>query len=243
MSPAKPYRRGYPVALLVGLGEGQAVLWKVYSNVVKPEKTIVLNGARNDAKALYNFYEATVNAMRATIREGIRSIIVASPPRTVFREELLKHVRSHHSWLTQGADKATFAEIVGAALTVHDVTVLARASEFHRLLSETTTQETENLLELLEKSLNVSSAEPTVLYSLEEIEDKVFGTWLPGKPKPEYLMLADTYLTNSHQKNRIHRLQQVASNRKVKSRIVKADTPAGKRLLQLGGIVCILKTE
>jgi stalled ribosome rescue protein Dom34 len=108
-------------------------------------------------------------------------------------------------------------------------------------VGETTTQETENLLELLEKNLNATGPEPLVLYSLEEIEDKILGAWLPGKPKPDYLMLADTYLSGARQRGRLQRLIQVAANRKVKSRIVKADSPAGKRLLQLGGMVCILR--
>ncbi len=104
-------------------------------------------------------------------------------------------------------------------------------------------QETENLVELLEKSLNATGAQPMVLYSIEEIEDKILGSWLPGKPKPELLMLTDTYLSGSRQKNRIQRLIQIAQNRQVKSRVVKADSQAGKRLSQLGGMVCILKTS
>jgi stalled ribosome rescue protein Dom34 len=237
----KPYRRGYPVAILVGLKEDQAVLWKVFSNVVKPEKTLDLNGARNDSKVVYNFQEAIVNALRPTIKEGVKSIVVASPPRTNYTQAFLSHVRSHHAWLMQGAEKAAFAELTGSATTVHEVTVLTRGPDFRRIIGETTTQETENLLELLEKSLNAAGNESMVLYSLEEIEDKILGAWLPGKPKPEYLMLADSYLSGSRQKNRVQRLIQVAANRKAKSRIVKADSPAGKRLLQLGGIVCILK--
>jgi stalled ribosome rescue protein Dom34 len=241
LTPSRSYRRGYPVALLVGIGANQAVLWKVFSHVVKPERTVSLAGTRSDAKALYNFHEAIVNAIRPTIREGTKSIIVASPPRTSFTSELLSHIQSHHSWLTQGGERATFAEIVGSATTPHEVTVLTRTPEFRSIVGETTTQETENLLELLEKNLNATSPEPLVLYSLEEIEDKILGTWLPGKPKPDYLMLADTYLSGTRQRGRLQRLIQVAANRKVKSRIVKADSPAGKRLLQLGGMVCILR--
>ena len=55
--------------------------------------------------------------------------------------------------------------------------------------------------------------------------------------RTEYLMLTDKYLADSEDKNRIHRLLQISKNRKVKTRIVKAETVAGKRISQFGGIV------
>jgi stalled ribosome rescue protein Dom34 len=227
--------------MLVGLKDDQAILWKVFSNVVKPEKTINLNGTRNDPKVVYNFHEAIVNALRPNFKEGVKSIIVAAAPRTDHAQDFLNHVRGHHSWLTQGTEKATFAQITGTATTVHDVTVLTRTPEFRQIIGETNSQESENLLELLEKNLNASGEALLVLYSLDEIEEKILSTWLPGKPKPDYLMIVDTYLSGNRQKNRLQRIVQIAANRKVKSRIVKADSPAGKRILQFGGMVCILK--
>jgi hypothetical protein len=35
---------------------------------------------------------------------------------------------------------------------------------------------------------------------------------------------------------------QIAANKKVRTRVVDAESPAGKRLGQLGGIVCLAKT-
>lgn len=226
--------------MLLGLENTQAALWNIYSQVAKPQQTLRMDGARTDAKALYNFHEAIINAMRPTLKEGVKSVVVASPPRTDYAAVFLGHVRGHHAWLVQGASKATFAQIIGSALTPHDVTTLTRTPEFRRIIGETTLEETENLLGLLEKRLNASGAEPLVLYSLDEVEDKILSPWTPGKPTPEYLLMADTYLPNSRQKGRLQRLMAIAANKKVQSRIVKADSPAGKRLLQLGGLVCIL---
>lgn len=240
MTTKKSYKRGYPVAALLGIEENQASIWNVFSHVVKPEKTINLNGARNDQKALYNFHEATVNALRPTLREGVHSIIIASPPRSNYAEQFLQHIRNHHTWLTQGTNKATFSEITGSATTQAEVTVLTRNPQFRKIISQTTEEETENLLDLLEKRLNATTQDPLVLYSLEDAENQIYDTWKPSKPRPEYLMLTDLYLSSSRQKNRIHRLMQIATNKQVKSRIVKADSPAGKRITQLGGIVCIL---
>ncbi len=63
------------------------------------------------------------------------------------------------------------------------------------------------------------------------------------RPKPEYLLVTDKYLSDNREKNRLHRLMQIAKNRKVKTRIVNVESPAGLRLTQLGGIVCIAKPE
>jgi stalled ribosome rescue protein Dom34 len=235
------YRRGYPVAVLVGLKEEQATLWKVYSHVAKPEKTVPLNANRSDQKAVYNFHEAIINALRPTLKEGVQSIIVASPPRAGFSADFLRHIKEHHAWLIGGPSKAAFAQVTGSASTMHEVTVLTRTAEFRKIIGKATSEENENLLELLERRLNAPVQTPMVLYALEDIEEAVYGVHPPGKPEPEYLMLTDTQLTGNRRKNRLQRLTQVATNKGVKTRVVKSDTATGKRLLQLGGVVCTLK--
>jgi len=237
------YRRGYPVAILAGLEDDRAVLWKVFSNVVKPEKTISLDGTRNDPKAVYNFHESIVNALRPTLKEGVRSIILASPSKTNHAQRFLDHIRSHYSWLVQGPSKAIFSEANEPASTLSEVAALTKTPMFRRLICETTSEEAEDLIDMLEKRLNASDKNAVVLYSLEEAEGLILGPQKPSKPKPEYLMLTDKYLSNSREKSRIHRLMQIATNRKVKTRIVDAESPAGLRLTQLGGIVCFAKLE
>jgi stalled ribosome rescue protein Dom34 len=237
------YKRGYPVAILLGLEENRADLWKVFSNVAKHEKTLQLNGARNDPKALYNFHEAIINALRPTLKEGIRSIVVASPAKSNYAKNFIDHVQSHHAWLTQGSNKAAFSEMAGSADTLPNVTALTRNHAFHQIISETTSEETETLIDHLEKRLNAPNQDALVLYSLKEIEDLIFSPWKPSKPKPEHLILTDKYLSNSRQKNRLHRLMQIAQNRNVKTRIVNAESPAGIRLAQLGGITLLATPE
>jgi stalled ribosome rescue protein Dom34 len=237
------YRRGYPVAILAGLEDDRAVLWKVFSNVVKPEKTISLDGTRNDPKAVYNFHESIVNALRPTLKEGVRSVILASPARTNHAQRFIDHIREHHAWLVQGPNKAVFSEANGSASTLAEVVTLTKTLMFRQLICETTSEEAEDLIDILEKRLNASDKNAVVLYSLEETEDLILGPQKPSKPKPEYLMLTDKYLSNSREKNRIHRLMQIATNRKVKTKIVDAESPAGLRLTQLGGIVCFAKLE
>lgn len=240
MTP-KAYRRGYPVAVLAGIEQNQAVLWKIFSHVAKQEATISLNGARADSKALYSFHEAIVNALRPTLKEGVRSIIIASPPKNSFAQEFLGHLKAHQAWLFSGSNKATITEIAGSATTPSQVSNLTSTSAFKQLINETTVQETENLMEILEKRLN--TADQLVLFSLQEAENAIFSQQPPGKPKPEYLLLTDNYLAGNRQKNRVHRLMQIAQNRKVKTKIVSTESPAGVRLNQLGGLVCLLKVE
>ena len=78
----KNYKRGYPVAVLVGIEQDHAALWHIFSQVAKQQQTIPINGDRKDSKALYSFHETIINALRPVLKEGVRSIVVASPPRT-----------------------------------------------------------------------------------------------------------------------------------------------------------------
>lgn len=243
MKPKKAYKRGYPVAILAGLEETHALLWKVFSKVVKPEKTLTINGTRNNPKALYNFHESIINALRPTLKEGVRSIILASPAKTNYAQEFTNHVRHHHTWLIQSPNKAAFSEITGSANTPSQVAALTRTKAFRQLICETTAEETENLIEILEKRLSTSNKNNLVLFSLEEAETVILNQQNATRPKPEYLLLTDKYLSDNREKNRLHRLMQIAKNRKVKTRIVNAESPAGLRLTQLGGIVCIAKPE
>jgi len=235
----KAYRRGYPVAVLMGIESDHATLWEIFSQVAKHRQKIPSPDCRNNSKTLYNFHESIVNALRPILKEGVRSIIVASPARTSYAEEFLDHVKAHHSWLAQGSRRAVFSVITGSASTSPQVAALTKTSLFKQLISETTAEETENLLEILEKRLN--AADSLVYFSLEEAENLILGKGTPGKPVPEYLFLTDCYLSNSRQKHRVNRLLQIAKNKQVKTRVINAESIPGKRLTQLGGLVCLAK--
>ena len=241
MAPKSGYRRGYAVAIIIGLAESSAGLWQVYSKVVKPLATLRLEGDRNNAKAVYNFHEAIINALRPTLSHGVRSVILASPTRTTYSQDFGDHVRRHHAWLSQGSNKVAFVEMTGAAATRSDVYVLTKNPLFSKLIQDATAEETENLIDLLESRINDSSGSYDVLYSLDDVE-KLILYQQKSEVMPEFLFLTNEFLSASRQKGRLNRLMQVAANRKVRTRVVDAETPAGKRLSQLGGIVCIAKT-
>jgi stalled ribosome rescue protein Dom34 len=234
----KNYRRGYPVAVLVGIEADHAALWHIYSQVAKPQQTIPLID-RKDQKTLYSFYEAIINALRPVLKEGVRSIIVAAPPKTSYAQDFLSHIKSHHTWLLQGTNKASISHITGSASSPQQVAALTKTSTFKELIQETAAEETENLLEILEKRL--SKSDNLVLFSLQEAETLILNPQPPGKPQPEFLMLTNDYLAGSRQKNRVNRLMQIAAKNGVKTRVIEAESNAGKRLTQLGGIVCLAK--
>ena len=232
----KNYRRGYPVAVLVGVEADHAALWQIFSQVAKPQQTIYI-ADRRDHKVIYNFHEAILNAIRPTLKGGVRSIIIASPPRTSYAADLKNHIQSHHQWLMQGTNKATISLIVGSASSPTQVAALTQKANFKQLIADNAAEETENILELLEKRLN----ENLVVFSLEEAENQLLAFQPPGKPQPEYLLLTNNYLAGAHQKNRVHRLMQVAQNKQIKTRVIDSESKAGLRLAQLGGLICLLR--
>lgn len=236
MKPKRGYKRGYPVALLVGLEEDEAVLWQVFSQVVKPLLKLKLAGNRTDEHGLYEFHESIVDSLRPAIKEGVRSIVITAPLKTTYSADFLKHVQKHHSYLlqTKGTTKATFAQLVGSANEPHKVAELVRTKEFQDLLVTTTSGEADQIVAALEKSLN---ANQLALFSLEEIEDTIYCTERKEHFDAMCVILTDKYLAESQQKNRVHRLLQISANKKIKTKIIESQTPAGKRITQFGGIV------
>jgi len=235
----KGYKRGYAVALLVGFEGDHAVLWQVFSHVVKLHLTLKLGGKRTDEKALYNFHESVFDALRPMLKEGVRSIVVTAPMKTTYAADFLDHVRKHHGYLMQSksSNRATFAMLVGSADQPQRVTELVKTKEFRELIAETISEEADHTVNILEKYLYSIDSNCVVLFSLREIEDMVYNRERNNDSRMKCLLLTDKYFAEAEDKNRIHRLLQISQNRKVKTRIVKAETVAGKRISQFGGIV------
>ena len=239
MNRKRRYTRGYPVALLVGFEDDHAVLWRIFSRVVKLSLRLELAGKRTDEKVLYNFHETVVDALKPLLKEGVRSIVVTAPVRTTFAADFLDHVRKHHRYLIQSKspNRANFAELVGSTDDSIKVAELMKTKEFTNLIAETTSEEADQVVNSLEKHLYGNINNSVVLYSLKEIEDTVYSQEKNKPSETEYLLLTDKYLADSKQKNRIHRLLQISKNKKVKTTVVNAETPAGNRISQFGGLV------
>jgi stalled ribosome rescue protein Dom34 len=223
----------------VGFEEDFAVMWRIFSHVVKLSFRLELEGKRTDEKVLYNFHESIIDALRPVLKEGIRSIVATAPARTTYAKDFLEHVRKHHRYLTQSKNpsRANLAELVGSADDHIKVAELTKTKEFIDLIAETTSEEADQVVNSLDKHLYGTSNNSVVLYSLKEIEEIVYSQEKCADFRTEYLLLTNKYLAGSKQKNRIHRLLQIAKNKKVKTTIINSETTAGTRISQFGGIV------
>lgn len=227
------------MALLVGFEEHRAVLWRVFSNVLKQHLTLEIGGRRTDKKALYNFHESMIDALRPVLEEGVRSVIVTAPMKTTYAADFMDHVQRHHAYLLRSKrqNRAAFAELVGSADQSHNVAELVKTREFRRLIAETTSGEADHIVDALDERLFGINSNSVVLYTLREIEDMIYGPKGQNNLRMSHLLLTDKYLASSKEKDRVHRLLQISKNRKVKTRVVNAETSAGKRISQFGGIV------
>jgi stalled ribosome rescue protein Dom34 len=233
------YRRGYPVAILVGFEADHAAIWRIFSQVAKPSLKVELAGRRTDEKILYNFHEQLIDALKPVFREGVKTIVVAAPARTIYTTDFMEHVRKHHRYLIQSKNhnRANFAEIVGSADSSLQVAELVKTPQFTKIVAETTSEEADHIVGALEKHLYNTGDGTVVLYSLKEIEDIIYDQNRKDDFENAYLLLTDQYLATSRSKSKIHRLMQISQNKKVKTKIVNAETAAGARISQFGGII------
>ncbi|MBD3192300.1 MAG: hypothetical protein GF308_16795 [Candidatus Heimdallarchaeota archaeon] len=236
------YKRGYPVAILIGLNEQQAALWRIYSEVIKPYETINLQKRRSKLaeNELYNFHEEIIDVLRPLIKKGLRSIIIVSPRKTDYSELFLDHVQKHHTWLTQdrSSNSLNFGILVGSASTEKEVSELIQTEKFQQVVDETTIEEADNIIEVLEERLAKVAQGEVVLYSLKAIEQLTYGQWKDDKRKPDYVMLTNRFLNNHKHKGRLYRLLQILRNKKIETKIIDAETAAGERISQFGGLIC-----
>jgi len=233
------YGRGYPVALLIGFENDHVVLWRIFSRVVKLSRRLEFEGGWAESQALYKFHETIIGALKPVLNEGVRTVVIAAPVRTTYASNFLEHVQKHHRYLIQSKNpnRANFVVLVGSADDHIKVAEMVKNKIFTELISETTSEEADQVINVLEKHLYSTTNSSVVLYTLKEIEDTIYSDQKCREFRMEYLLLSNKYLTDSKQKNRIHRLLQIAKNNNVKTNVVKEGTPAGNRINQFGGIV------
>ena len=216
------------MAILMGLEGNQASTWTVYSESVKPGEWI-----RGDDE--YNFYESIVDVLRPRIKEGVKTILVAAPDEKDY-ENFMDHIGKHQGWLLKGwrLNTVTFEHISEPAISADQVRGLVKSHGFKGKLSEVTQVDMLQVMGVLEKRLNDPEGIETLLFALEDVEDAVYG----GERSPKYILVTEGF--RSRNRRRAGRLLQVAANKGVRTRIVRADTSAGARITQFGGLVCML---
>ncbi len=231
-------KRGHPVALLIGLHDDSAVFWRVFSEIVKQECVIKRGRKRKyqDNKQVYHFHEEIVNKLRPIIREGMKSVLIVSPPKEEYSKEFISHVEKHHSWMFK--NKIVFNEIIGSAKTLKNVSHLVNQELFKDAVKETSNQEAMLILEDLNELINKPYKYSKILYTVREIEREIDKKWKMDENKPHYILLTDEYLKNFRQKSRIHRILQIAKNHEIKTKIINAESEAGIKVKSFGGLIC-----
>ncbi len=148
----------------------------------------------------------------------------------------MNHVERHHSWLLKGwgLNKTTFEHVPMAATDERQVRDIIMTNRFKDRLSEATSKDLLNVINLLEERLNDPERIDTLLFSLDEIESHIYGSG-----EAECLLVTDYFHTRH--KRRTQRLIQVSTNRNIQTKIIPVDSAAGARVTQFGGLICLKK--
>jgi stalled ribosome rescue protein Dom34 len=213
---------------MIGVQGLEATIWDIYSESVK-------YGEKMDGESPYELYESIVDALRPKIKQGVKTILFASIEEKDY-SGFMYHVERHHSWLLKGweLNKATFEHIPIAAIDERQVRDMVKTNRFKDILSEASSKDLVNVINILEERLNDPVRIDTLLFSLEEIESHIYGGG-----EAECLLVTD-YFQAMH-KRRTQRLIQVSTNRNIQTKMIPVDSAAGARVTQFGGLVCIAK--
>jgi len=227
--PRRRRRRGYPLALLIGLEGNRASTWNIYSESVG-------EGRQIQGDEDYSFYEAIVDALRPAVKQGVRSVLVAASDERDYGR-LMTHINRHQGWLLGGwsLNTVTFERISQRAMNKEQIRELIETQGFKERLAKTTQMDLQGVMEALEKRISNSKGIESLLFTLEEIEEAIRG----DEKNPEYILLTEAF-RDRHRRS-VERLLQIASNRGIKTRVVGFNTSAGTRITQLGGLVCITR--
>jgi stalled ribosome rescue protein Dom34 len=222
-------KRGYPVAVLIGLENNIAFFWDVYSETIRPNTTIV-----NESN-VYNFHEAIINHLRPKIKTGVKTVLVTSTNEKNY-EAFYEHIKKHQKWLIAGYElnRVTIEYIEGSAQDLDSVLELIETSGLQRHIQNASYKDLNRIMNVLEKRLGTKEGIDTLLFSLNELENAIYS----DASHLEYVLIT-TEFQKKHRR-RSQRLLQVAQNKGIKSLTVDNNTPLGARLSQFGGLMGLL---
>ncbi len=248
MKDKRRQKRGYHVAVLVGFDEQAIHIWYVFSESVKKVKTISLSRKWKNAddRDKVQFYEKIINEFRSSINQGLKSILLASPPNSSLSHNFLEYIKKHHRWLidSRGDSQVSYGILTGNARNLEETWHLLQQEENKEIIKRTTAQEAYLLMKQLEKSINLDQVNYRVVYGLNEIEEIILKGGKKDKKvanKLDYLLMTDELLENSKQNNRLYRLKQIAENKGIITKIISNESLAGIRINEFGGIICFKK--
>ncbi len=215
-------RRGYPVAVLIGLDNEGAHTWLVYSEAVKADRIIHRAGGSD-----YNFYEEVVASLRLHLPEGFAALILASNEKSR-TAAFMEHIKKRHEWITH---RVSLRELSDGASTITDVTRLIKDSRLQESVAEASAAGALLRSDELERALESGSA----LYTIEELEKA-----LQSHRRIRAILIIEAY-DKAHRFSRQYQsVTQRARNFGTQVLILRDDSPTGVRVAQLGGLAAIL---
>ena len=244
----KRVKRGHPIAILIGLHDNDAVFWRIFSETIRLHYKINRGRKRKSQNKmhLYHFHEEIIDTLRPIISEGIRSVILLSPPKEEYSDEFLNHVNKHHPWLLKKGDKqVVFSKIIGSqAKTLKDVYYLKTQEYFKEIVDETSNQEGLLILDELTELINKNEKSSKILYTWREIDYELRRfKQNPNLTKQNYIILTEEYLKNPKNRNKTQRILHIAKNLGIKTKIVSQESEAGAIVDQFGGLVYYFKLK
>lgn len=214
-------RRGYPIAVLIGLDDEGAHLWLVYSEVVKRDGTIKRTGTRD-----YNFHEDVVDSLRQLLPVGFVALIVASKDKTRIAT-FIEHIRKRHSWLTS---RVSLLELSRDASTPAEVTRIIKENR----LQESTAKASEEGASLRSEELERALDSGAVLYTIEELDEA-----LRFRRRIRAVLVTESF-NETHRSGRLYQsVTQRARNAGAQFLILNDSSTLGERVVQLGGMVAV----
>jgi stalled ribosome rescue protein Dom34 len=220
-------RRGYPIAILIGLEKNVGTIWNIFSESIKLDNRI--SKETNN----YNFFETIVDRLRPNVKKGIKTVLITSTDKKNF-QEFLDHIKKHQKWLVSGYDlnQITIEYIEGSARDFDDVQILIEKSALKKTVKKASQAENNRVLKALEKRLGTPEGINSLIFSLKEVENGLYND------KSIEIILMTTKFKDNH-KRRTQRILQIAQNKGIKSMIIENNTPMEKRLTQFGGLIGI----
>jgi stalled ribosome rescue protein Dom34 len=145
--------------------------------------------------------------------------------------------------LKKGDIQVVFSKIVGnQAKTQKDVYYLKNQELFKNIVNQTSNQEALLILDKLKEIINKNEKFSKILYTWKEIDYELrLINRNPNLPRLNYIILTEEYLNNPRNRNKMHRVLQIAKNLEIKTKVVKIESEAGAIVESFGGIVGFLK--
>ncbi len=239
-------RRGYPVALLLGLEEKRAVTWNVYSESIKPLVTLRMGpgGSKGTSNPGFRFFEDIITRLKQSFSTGVKTLVIAS-----FKErgkgsnvadDFMAHLKKHHGYLFKGKDGALQVSMVqGNAIDVESALALAKGDAFQAITTGTVSREATNIVEYLDATINNPNTDVELYYTLDENERLLQELKEDEGSIPDYVLMTDEYYNKHKSDPTFQRVLALVKRTRTRSRVIQSVTEAGERIAQLGGLACI----